>query len=99
MAERLLWEQEVVGSNPTSPIMNKKKAQRKHAKRRFHKRFGLNLSKALRSEIINIIQAGKATPVKRQSLRIGLFEICIRGKKIIVVYDKNSKEIVSGWLL
>ena len=78
--------------------MNKKKSQRKHAKRRFQERFGLKLSKSLRQEIINIIRVGKATPVKRQSLRVGLFEVCIRDKTMIVVYDKNSKEIVSGWI-
>lgn len=78
--------------------MSKKKKQQKHAKRRFKERFDIRLHKALKQSIVKQIQAGKAKPVRKRSLRITLFELSVDDTDIIVVYDSKRKEIVTGWL-
>jgi len=74
----------------------KKQAQNVHARRRFQQRFGISLTKELKDEILDTIHKGWANFVEKQSNRISLFDVFVKGKKIRVVYDKMRKNIVSA---
>lgn len=78
--------------------MNKKLAQRAHAKRRAKSRFGIELNRTMRNIIVEEIQKGSSEYVKfleKQSNRISKFEAVIDGKSVILVYDKIRHNLVT----
>lgn len=74
----------------------KTECERIHVKRRFMERFGINLSRNKRIEIIKAIQNGKATFIKKESNRISLFDVDIEHQVVRVAYDNLRKEIVTA---
>ena len=74
----------------------KEQSQNIHARRRFQERFGIFLTKELKAEILQTIHKGFASFVEKQSNRISLFDVTIKGSTIRVVYDKVRKNIVSA---
>lgn len=75
--------------------MTKKESIRVHAKRRFVERAGVELTKALRRNLVASIRSGKAEFVERQSHRVTLFRVPVGAEKRVVVYDKTRGEIVT----
>jgi hypothetical protein len=78
-------------------MASKKKAQQIHFSRRAIQRHGITAGENTQSEIIKQIQSGKATFIKRQSLRVTIWEVEVRGQKIKAVYDKDRKQVVTTW--
>ena len=76
---------------------NKSKQQRKHAKKRFAERVGINLHQDLFSKFVKMIQHHEAGArfIKKQSNRVSLWGIKIKEKEYRVVYDKIRKNIVT----
>ena len=74
---------------------NKSDAQRRHAKRRFLERFGINLTPELSNLFVRSIQKGEALLVDKQSLRIGVYDLTYRKKKLRLVYDRRRQNIVT----
>ena len=58
-------------------------------------RFGVAVGDATLREAVAVIQSGKAKLIRRQSLRVTIWELEIHGLPTRVVYDKNTKEIVT----
>lgn len=77
--------------------VTKAKAQRIHAKRRALQREAVLLTRADMRLMVQQIQAGKATFVRRQSLRVTLWDVAFRDHPVPmrVVYDKLRKNIVT----
>lgn len=75
--------------------MEKKLAQRVHAKRRAEQRYGISMNRDSLRQLIVQIQAGKARVLERQSLRVSVLELCIDGNPIPLVYDHKRKTIVT----
>lgn len=75
--------------------MDKKLAQRVHAKYRAQQRYGLNLNRHDLRRLVEQIQAGNAKVIKRSSLRVSVLELAVDGIAIQVVYDYKRKNIVT----
>jgi hypothetical protein len=73
----------------------KGKSERFHARQRFGERMGMTLTRRVHRELVARIREGKATFVERQSNRITLWRMDIRGESCVVVYDKDRKNIVT----
>lgn len=69
--------------------MNKKLAQRIHAKRRTAERYGFSLTTLQLKVLERQIREGRALLVKRQSLARTLWVVDHEGQKIRVVYHKG----------
>lgn len=59
-----------------------------HAKKRAEERYGLNLNKEARREIVSKIQANQAEFVGKQSNNRSLWRVQYRDQSLNVVYDK-----------
>lgn len=86
----------IIMKNLIRKAKGKKKAQLKHAKRRFEGRFEISLNDNEYLQLINKIQKGRAEFVERQSNRVTIWDIEHNDKTIRVVYDKRTKVIVSA---
>lgn len=75
--------------------MNKKLAQRAHAKKRALERYGITANRRTLREWVETIQAGRATPIRKVSNRVSIFEIEHAGQPVRVVYDRERKTIVT----
>jgi len=75
--------------------MSKKKAQQRHARKRFAERYGVVFDPRLERDFIQIIQSGDARFVEKQSNRVSLFDITMGEEVFRVVYDKERKTIVT----
>lgn len=75
--------------------MGKKLAQRFHAAERADSRFGIHYNRHVRREIIKQIQSQKATFIDKQSLRLSRWLVKVEDQDVVVVYDKNRKEVVT----
>jgi hypothetical protein len=69
---------------------------RDHSHQRFGLRFDIELTPAIRREIVEMIQTGRSTCVEKQSNRIALHRVEIEGKSVVVVYDKLRAAIVTA---
>jgi hypothetical protein len=69
--------------------------QRLHAKRRFAQRTHVRFGPRVEQLIINQIRQGLAVLVKKQSLRVRVYDVEHEGEKLRVVYDRNRKTIVT----
>jgi len=59
-----------------------------HAKKRAEERYGLNLNKQARHEIVNMIQTNQAKFVGKQSNTRTLWRVNYQDQSLNVVYDK-----------
>ena len=76
-------------------MTSKAGAQRIHFRRRSRERAGFEIGRAGQDEIVALIQKGKATFLRRQSLRVTLWRLVYNGAEIVVVYDANRKTVVT----
>lgn len=74
---------------------DKAHAQNMHAKKRALERYGIDLNRHKRQEIINKIQDGIAILVRKQSHRIFIFSLKFEGQEVVVVYDRLRKTLAS----
>lgn len=74
----------------------KRKAQLKHARRRFDGRFDIKLNDNEYLQLVNKIQKGNAEFIERQSNRVTVWNVSYNDKVIRVVYDKRTKVIVTA---
>lgn len=74
----------------------KRKAQIKHALRRFDERFDLQLNDNQYKQIVNMIQKGRAEFIRKQSNRITHWDVTFQDQVIRVVYDKARKVVVTA---
>ncbi len=74
----------------------KKRNQIKHARKRFKKRFQIDINDNQYIQIINKIQKGRAEFIRRQSNRVSVWDVDFEGKLIRVVYDKKTTAIVTA---
>jgi len=77
--------------------MSKAKAQRRHAKRRARERLGIKLHDDLLIRMVRRIQAGEMDFHSKQSNRVSRYLDEIDGEKVLVVYDRKRKNIVTVW--
>jgi len=69
--------------------------ERKHAKRRFLERFGFRIGTEVLQGLVQALQKGKLKHKRKQSNTRSLWYATIHEFPVIVVYDKNTKEIVT----
>jgi hypothetical protein len=74
----------------------KGECERIHVKRRFKERFGIDLTRIKRRDIINMILSGRATFIEKESNRISLYDVNIEHQVIRVAYDRLRKELVTA---
>jgi hypothetical protein len=81
------------------PTISKSTAQRIHAKRKFMKRVGIQLTPELRRELSTKILTRKAELVQKQSNRISIYDVkhTVKGKSetFRLVFDRMRKNIVT----
>lgn len=78
--------------------MNKEQSIKIHARKRFGERFGLRLTKGMEADIITQIQTNRAVFIRRNSLRVAIYEVTIPVEGTIhVVYDRRRKVIITGY--
>lgn len=75
--------------------ITKVKNQKAHAKRRAKERHGIDLHQDAMVKLVKQIQAGKATLIDRQSLRVTRWWVTHEGQPLPVVYDNRRKAIVT----
>lgn len=75
--------------------MNKKKAERIHAKRRALERYNLNVTEEVRNVLKSKIVRGDGTFIRRTSRRVSVWEVAVDAAVYKVVYDKQRKEIIT----
>jgi hypothetical protein len=69
---------------------------RRHARRRAAERYGLQLGRSTRTEIVGLIANSQATLVERQSLRVAVYDVTMAdGYLVRVVYDRKRHELVT----
>ena len=77
--------------------MNKKKALKINARRRFQERHGLQFTKEMEDEIKHKIRTNTdATFIRSISNARKEWEVSIDGKIIRIIYDRNRKQIVTA---
>lgn len=74
---------------------DKAKTQRIHARKRALQRYNIDINRNDIEEIIKKINSGEAKFIEKQSLRVSIWFVEIKGKKVKVVYDKLRKTIAS----
>jgi hypothetical protein len=75
---------------------SKELSEHLHAKRRFMERLGVDLKRDVESEIVSRIQRRKrARFVDRQSGRVTIWDVEMKGKWVRVVYDSSRHSIVT----
>lgn len=74
----------------------KTESQRIHFSRRCIDRFGFCPSLDERKAVVDLIQSGGAIFVEKQSNRVSVFQVVMRGMKMNVVYDKQRKALVTA---
>ncbi len=84
-------------------MASKKELQKRHAKKRFQTRLGISLTQELHNFLVQKIQKGQAIKVEKQSNRVSIWDIDVRGlfrenpeiDYLRIVYDSNTKNIVT----
>ena len=75
--------------------ISKSVAERRHALQRFGERMGFGLSSETYNSLVEQIQQGKATFVRKQSNRVTVWRLYYEGKPVRVAYDKQRHLIVT----
>lgn len=82
---------------------SKKTAQRRHFDRRLLQRSNIEDIEGFKLEALKQIQGGYSKFVERQSNRVGVHCVLYKEEEIFVVYDSNTKNLVTvlerGWIL
>lgn len=76
-------------------MSSKKNNQRIHAKKRAEERFGIQLNKSKRKELIKMILNGNARHLEKISNRLSKFRVKFEDTLMDLVYDKSRKNIVT----
>lgn len=74
---------------------NKKKNQKRHARKRFLERLGVPLTQDFRDRIIGKIRRGETKVLEKPSNRVTKHRILIDGISFDVIYDRKRKTIVT----
>lgn len=69
--------------------------QERHARRRFGERLDVDLTDSEYRAVIAAIASGASTFVERQSLRVTVHDVEVRGKTCRVVYDSQRHVVVT----
>lgn len=75
--------------------IGKKEIQTRHAKKRFRQRHSIKFSSSALTEMARQVKQGKSELIERQSRHRGLWAIRYRGESYRVIYDSNTKAIVT----
>jgi hypothetical protein len=76
--------------------MKKRDNERRHARRRAAERYGIEVGKATRQEIVSAIQSGRAKLIHKRSHRAGTWDVVLSDGLIVrVVYDSRTHEPVT----
>lgn len=71
-------------------------ALRRHASRRAHERYGIELCRSTRDEILAAIRAGRSRFVSRSTPVRAVHDVTLAGgARVRVVYDRRHHEIVT----
>lgn len=73
----------------------KRWSQQAHAAARARDRYDIHFDRAKNDEVVDLIQAGYAQLVERQSARVSVYRMQVDGRDCKVVYDRRRKQIVS----
>lgn len=76
-------------------MTSKHKRIKRHLRKRMQQRLGVRLNKHGHQEMVSQIQSGIAKFLRRQSNRITLWALDIKGKQVKVVYDNKRHQIVT----
>lgn len=79
----------------TGCLVNKKKAERIHARRRAAERFHLDVTEEVRNLLKSKIKKGEGIFLYRNSRRVSVWSLSLNEQTYKVVYDKQRKEIVT----
>ena len=74
---------------------SKKRCQAIHVNKRFKERQGINFGKHRNAQFVALIQNQKATLVRKQSIRVGVWDVEYEEEIYRVVYDNKRKQIVT----
>lgn len=74
---------------------SKSSSQIQHFKKRMYERHGLVIGKNEYNKILNNVKSGDAEFVEKQSLRVSKYIVEYNGIKLIVIYDKQRKTLVT----
>lgn len=72
---------------------NKKNAQYIHFKRNLKSRYGLNINRVEKREIVEKIKSGEAELLEKQTLRISVYKVIFKNVPVIIVYDKLRESL------
>lgn len=75
--------------------MDKKKSERIHSKRRAYERYGVELTSNLRDKLRGKIKRSEGTFLRKQSLRVSIWEVSDGNITYRVAYDKKRSEIIT----
>jgi hypothetical protein len=82
-------------TRPRRKGKTKARSQELHARRRFEQRTGVVFSSKVNDELVAQIQDHKAIFITRSSNRVTLWWVRVEEQWLPVVYDKNTKKIVT----
>lgn len=76
--------------------LTKKESERIHARRRAAERYAVRWNSAHNTDVRRQIKEGIALLLRKQSLRVSLYEVTLPdGQTAHVVYDRQRKEVVT----
>lgn len=75
--------------------MIKTHSQRIHAKKRAKERYGLILNRHDLRAIVDDIHGGRFVLVERQSHRISVYDMVVKGTPVRLVYDHQRQTVVT----
>lgn len=77
------------------PKPKKKVINHLHAKKRAKERYGIDLDKKIHKAIVDMIQAGEAIFLGRQTNSRTMWIVDIKGIQMRVLYDNNQHNLVT----
>lgn len=75
----------------------KKKAQQKHAARRARERLGIRMDQNRMHQLVQLIQEGGLELHSKQSNRVSRYLHTLDGERVLLVYDRKRKTVVTVW--
>jgi hypothetical protein len=69
--------------------------QQLHARRRALERYGIGFNKAMRRQMLEMIERHQTTLLSKQSARVSLREAVLEGRQVRFVYDRKRKRVVT----
>ena len=74
---------------------SKKRDQQRHTQQRAMARTGLNISARQQEAIVQMIQRGEGTLIRKQSNRVSVFDVDYEETTLRIVYDRHRKSIAT----